>query len=92
MGAMTYLTGFLVWLVIAVVAAFALRFFYRAPATTLGLTLFFAIAGAAIGGMLGVAPYVTHDPSPLRFGGLLGAVLGAVLFPFVYLLVARKAV
>jgi uncharacterized membrane protein YeaQ/YmgE (transglycosylase-associated protein family) len=89
---MTYVTGFLVWLVIAVVAGFALRLFYRAPATSLGLILFFAIAGAAIGGMLGVAPYVTHDPSPLRFGGLLGAVLGAVLFPFVYLLVARKAV
>lgn len=88
---MTYVIGFLVWLVVAVIAGFALRFLYRAPATTLGLTLFFAISGAAIGGMLGVAPYVTHDPSPLRFGGVLGAILGAVLFPFVYHLVARKA-
>lgn len=88
---MTYVTGFLVWLVVALLAGFALRLFYRAPTTTLALTLFFAISGAAIGGMLGVASYVTHDPSPLRFGGVLGAVLGAVLFPFMYHLVARKA-
>jgi uncharacterized membrane protein YeaQ/YmgE (transglycosylase-associated protein family) len=88
---MTYVIGFLIWLVVAVAAAFLLRLFYKAPATSLGLTLFFAISGAAIGGMLGVSPYVTHDPSPLRFGGLLGAVIGAGFFPFVYLLVARKA-
>jgi uncharacterized membrane protein YeaQ/YmgE (transglycosylase-associated protein family) len=90
-GPMTYLIGFLIWLVVAVAAAFLLRLFYGAPATSLGLTLFFAISGAAIGGMLGVSPYVTHDPSPLRFGGLVGAVLGALLFPWMYHVVARKA-
>jgi uncharacterized membrane protein YeaQ/YmgE (transglycosylase-associated protein family) len=90
-GPMTYLIGFAIWLVVAIAAAFVLRLFYAAPATTLGLTLFFAIAGAAIGGMLGVSPYVTHDPSPLRFGGLVGALLGALLFPWMYHVVARKA-
>jgi uncharacterized membrane protein YeaQ/YmgE (transglycosylase-associated protein family) len=89
---MTYAIGFLVWLVIGILAAFLLRLVYRGPATSLGLGLFMAIAGAFIGGMLGVAGYVTHDPSPLRFGGVLGAVLGGLLFVYLYHLIARKAV
>jgi uncharacterized membrane protein YeaQ/YmgE (transglycosylase-associated protein family) len=88
---MTYLIGFLIWLVLGIAAAFLLRHFYRGPTTSLGLGLFFAIAGAFIGGMLGVSPYVTHDPSPMRFGGLLGAVLGGLLFVYLYHLIARKA-
>jgi uncharacterized membrane protein YeaQ/YmgE (transglycosylase-associated protein family) len=88
---MMYVTGFLIWLVIGIAAAFLLRLVYRGPTTTLGLGLFFAIAGAFIGGMLGVSPYVTHDPSPMRFGGLLGAVLGGLLFVYLYHLIARKA-
>lgn len=88
---MAYVIGFLIWLAVGIVAAIVLRLVYHGPTTTVALTLFFGISGAFIGGMLGVAPYVTHDPSPLRFGGLLGAVLGAVITPFVYHLVARKA-
>lgn len=88
---MTFVTGFLIWLVIGIGAGLLVRAFYRGPTTTAFLTLFFGVAGAFIGGMLGVAPYVTHDPTPLRFGGLLGAVLGGLLFPVVYNLVARKA-
>ncbi len=88
---MAYIIGFLIWLAIGIIAAVVLHVGYRGPTTTVGLGLFFGIAGAFIGGMLGVAPYVTHDPSPLRFGGLLGAVLGAFLTPFLYHLVARKA-
>jgi uncharacterized membrane protein YeaQ/YmgE (transglycosylase-associated protein family) len=86
-----YAIGILLWIVFGIAAAFLLRHFFPGPTTTLALTLFFGIMGALVGGMLGVAPYVTHDPSPLRFGGIVGGILGAVLFPFVYLLVARKA-
>jgi uncharacterized membrane protein YeaQ/YmgE (transglycosylase-associated protein family) len=86
-----YVTGFLIWLAIAVGIALLVRAVYRGPTTTAFLSVFFGIAGTFIGGMLGVAPYVTHDPSPLRFGGLLGAVLGGVIFSVMYHMVARKA-
>ncbi|MFW6205791.1 MAG: GlsB/YeaQ/YmgE family stress response membrane protein [Gemmatimonadota bacterium] len=88
---MTFLTGFLIWLVLGVGAGLVLRATYPGPTTTAFLSVFFGVVGAFIGGMLGVAPYVTHDPTPLRIGGLIGAVLGALLFPFIYHLVARKA-
>lgn len=88
---MTFVMGFLIWLLLGIGAGLLVRVLYRGPTTTAFLTLFFGVAGAFIGGMLGTAPYVTHDPTPLRFGALLGAVLGALLFPFVYNLVARKA-
>lgn len=88
---MTYVIGLLIWLVVGIVAAVVLRVLYKGPTTTVALAQFFAICGAFVGGMLGVSPYVTHDPSPLRFGGLLGAVLGALLFSYAYNAVARKA-
>lgn len=88
---MTFVTGFLIWVVIGIGAGLLVRVLYRGPTTTAFLTVFFGVAGAFIGGMLGTAPYVTHDPTPLRFGALVGAVLGALLFPFIYNLVARKA-
>jgi uncharacterized membrane protein YeaQ/YmgE (transglycosylase-associated protein family) len=55
------------------------------------MTLTFGVFGAFIGGMLGNAAYVFHAPSPLRFGGLLGAALGAAGFPLIYHFIARKA-
>ena len=88
---MTFVTGFLIWLALGIVAGLVLRTVYRGPTTTTFLSIFFGVTGAFIGGMLGVAPYVTHDPTPLRTGALIGAVLGALLFPFIYHLVARKA-
>lgn len=88
---MIFVTGFLIWLAVGIGAGLLLRAVYRGPTTTAFLGMFFGVAGAFIGGMLGVAPYVTHDPTPLRFGALLGAVLGALAFPFIYHLVARKA-
>jgi uncharacterized membrane protein YeaQ/YmgE (transglycosylase-associated protein family) len=65
---------------------------YKGPATTQIVTLMFGVFGAFIGGMLGNAAYIHHDPNPLRFGGLLGAVMGATFFTFVYHFVAKKAV
>lgn len=88
---MEFVTGFLIWLAIGVGAGLLIRAVYRGPTTTAALSAFFGVAGTFIGGMLGVAPYVTHDPTPLRFGALVGAVLGGLLFPFIYHLVARKA-
>ncbi len=88
---MTFFTGLLIWLAIGVVAGLVIRAVYRGPTTTMFLTIFFGVAGAFIGGMLGVSPYVAHDPTPWRLGGLIGAALGASLFPFIYNLVARKA-
>ena len=88
---MTFLTGFLIWLALGIVAGLVLRAVYQGPTTTAFLSIFFGVTGAFIGGMLGVAPYVTHDPTPLRTGALIGAVIGALLFPFIYHLVARKA-
>lgn len=88
---MTFITGFLIWLAVGVVAGLVLRAVYAGPTTTAFLSAVFGVLGAFIGGMLGVAPYVTHDPTPLRTGALIGAVLGALLFPFIYHLVARKA-
>jgi uncharacterized membrane protein YeaQ/YmgE (transglycosylase-associated protein family) len=88
---MTYVIGFVIWLVVGIAAGVVVRIVYQGPTTTVALSQFFAICGAFVGGMLGVSPYVTHDPSPMRFGGLLGAVLGAVLFSFAYNVIARKA-
>jgi uncharacterized membrane protein YeaQ/YmgE (transglycosylase-associated protein family) len=56
------------------------------------LAVVFGVFGAFIGGMLGTSPYIFHDPTPLRFGSLLGAFLGAVLITFLYHFIARKAI
>jgi len=89
---MVFITGFAVWIAIGLVAGFALYMLYKGPETTQLVTLTFGIFGAFIGGMLGNSAYIHHDPNPLRFGGLLGAVLGATFFTFVYHFVAKKAV
>jgi uncharacterized membrane protein YeaQ/YmgE (transglycosylase-associated protein family) len=88
---MTFLTGLLIWVAIGVIAALVVRAVLRGPTTTVFLSIFFGVTGAFIGGMLGVSPYVAHDPTPLRTGAVIGAVIGATLFPFIYHMVARKA-
>lgn len=88
---MTYFAGFVVWLAIALVAGFVMYAIFHEQATNRLLTIVFAIFGAFIGGMLGVSGYIWHAPTPLRFGALLGAILGASFFSFVYQFVARKA-
>lgn len=89
---MTFIIGFAVWLAIGLVGAFIIRAVYRGPATTVLMTIAFGLFGAFIGGMLGTSAYIFHDPTPLRVGGLIGAVLGALAFTFIYNLIARTAV
>ena len=89
---MEFVAGFLVWIAFGLVAPFLVRTLYRAEGTTGFLTFAFGIFGAFIGGMLGTSPYIFHDPNPLRFGGLLGALMGASFFSFLYHYMARNAV
>jgi uncharacterized membrane protein YeaQ/YmgE (transglycosylase-associated protein family) len=89
---MTFIIGFAVWLGIGLAGAFIIRAAYRGPDTTSILTMAFGIFGAIIGGMLGTSAHIFHDPNPLRVGGLIGAVSGAIFFTFIYNLIAKKAV
>ena len=89
---MVYVIGLSIWVVFGVIAAFVMRIFLPSTETTAPLSFILAISGALVGGMLGVSAYVYHDPNPMRFGGLLGAFLGAFLFGWVYHIMARKAV
>lgn len=88
---MTFIVGFLVWAALGVVLGLIMPRAYKAAATEPLLTVVFGIFGAFIGGMLGTSPYIFHDPTPLRFGALLGAFLGSVFFTFLYHFIARKA-
>jgi uncharacterized membrane protein YeaQ/YmgE (transglycosylase-associated protein family) len=88
---MTFIVGFLVWLTLGVVAGLIIPRAFKAAATEAWLTIVFGIFGAFIGGMLGTSPYIFHEPTPLRFGSLLGALLGATFFTFLYHFIARKA-
>ena len=89
---MEYLPGFLVWITFGLLAPFAVRMLYRGPGTTTFMTQTLGMFGAFIGGMLGTGAYIFHDPNPLRLGGLLGSLMGASFFSFLYHFVARKAV
>lgn len=86
-----FFIGLLVWLVIGLVGGVLARVLYSAPDTAAALTVVFGVFGAFIGGMLGLSGYVHHDANPLRFGGLLGAVLGAITFALMYHVAQRKA-
>ena len=89
---MTFIVGFLIWLGLGVIAGLVMPRAYRAAATVPLLTVVFGVFGAFIGGMLGTSPYIFHDPTPLRFGSLLGALLGSIFFSFLYHFIARKAI
>lgn len=88
---MDFIAGFALWIVFSIIAGFIVRMVYRAP-TEVWLTFVFAFFGAFIGGMLGTAAYVHHDPQPLRFGSLIGAAIGAFAFSLIYHVAAKKAV
>jgi uncharacterized membrane protein YeaQ/YmgE (transglycosylase-associated protein family) len=89
---MSYVIGFVVWIVIGLLAASLMRTLYPAAATAGWLTFAFGIFGAFVGGMLAASGYVYHQPTPLRSGALIGAVLGGFFFTYIYHLVARKGI
>jgi len=89
---MAYVLGFAIWIVIGLVAAIVMRTIYAAAATVAWLTFAFGIFGAFVGGMLATSGYVYHQPTPLRTGSLIGAVLGGFMFTYLYHLVARKGI
>jgi len=89
---MDFVTGFLIWLAFGLLAPALINMTYRGPHTTTLLTFVFGIFGAFIGGMLGVAAYIFHDPLPTRVGALIGAMAGALFFSFLYNFMGRKAV
>lgn len=86
-----FFVGLIVWLAIGLVGGILARVMYSTRDTAAALTFVFGVFGAFIGGMLGLSGYVHHDATPMRFGGLLGASLGALLFAFMYHFVQRKA-
>ena len=90
---MQFITGFAVWFAIGIVGGLLARGVYRETTNTVAaLAVVFGIFGAFIGGMLGTAGYIFHDPLPLRLGGLIGASSGAFIFPFVYQFIGRRFV
>jgi uncharacterized membrane protein YeaQ/YmgE (transglycosylase-associated protein family) len=86
-----FFVGLLVWLVIGVAGGMLARMLYTSPDTVAALTVVFGVFGAFIGGMLGLSGYVHHDANPMRLGGLIGAIVGAVGFALIYHVVQRKA-
>jgi uncharacterized membrane protein YeaQ/YmgE (transglycosylase-associated protein family) len=89
---MLFVIGFLIWLGLGLAAGAVVRTAFRAPGTAGALTFIFAVLGALVGGMLGMAAYVYHHPIPTRPAGLIGAALGALVFSSMYHFIARKAV
>jgi uncharacterized membrane protein YeaQ/YmgE (transglycosylase-associated protein family) len=87
---MNFIIGFLIWLAFGVVAGAAGQAILRGPGTAMILTSFFGIMGAFVGGMLGMSPYIFHTPEPLRVGGIIGALAGALFFVVLYHFTARK--
>lgn len=87
---MAFIIGFAIWVAFGVVAGFIGQAILRGPGTAAILTFFFGIMGAFIGGMLGVSPYIFHDPLPTRVGAMIGAALGALVFVTIYHVTARK--
>lgn len=86
---MNYVIGFIIWVVIGVVLSTVVHRGYRAVGTAAPVAVALGTFGAFVGGMLAESQYVYHDPSPLRIGGLLGAVIGALFFTFIYQYAAR---
>lgn len=89
---MDFIIGFAVWILIGVIAGFVVLTVYKAAATEAWLTVVFGVLGSFVGGMLGTSAHIFHDATPLRIGGLLGALIGSIFFSFLYHFIARKAV
>ncbi|MGQ0813877.1 MAG: GlsB/YeaQ/YmgE family stress response membrane protein [Gemmatimonadota bacterium] len=89
---MDFIVGFALWTIIGIAGGAIMRRAYRTAGTVPWLTVIFGFFGAFVGGMLGSSAHVFHDATPLRAGGLIGALLGAIFFSFLYHYIERKAV
>jgi len=89
---LTFIVGFIVWILLGVVVGSIVPRVYRAAGTDGTLSIAFGLCGSFVGGMLGSAAHVYHNATPLRIGGLLGAILGAIFFATLYHFIARRVV
>lgn len=87
-----FIIGFIIWTVIGIVVGSIMVRAYRTAGTEPLLTVIFGFLGAFVGGMLGTSAHVFHDATPLRAGGIVGALFGAVFFSWLYHFIERKAV
>ena len=79
--------GIGIWIVLGVLIALGMKAVVSRPGETEGHTWVLAVLGAfgaVIGGMLGVGLGEFFDPKALSVGGMVGAVVSAVFFSWLY--------
>jgi hypothetical protein len=79
--------GIGIWIALGALIALAMKAIIKRPEETDGHTAVLAVLGAfgaVIGGMLGVGIIEFYDPRALSLGGMLGAVVSAVFFSWLY--------
>jgi hypothetical protein len=79
--------GIGIWIVLGALIALGMKVVIARPEETEGHTVVLAALGAfaaVIGGMLGVGIGEFFDPKALSLGGMVGAVVFAVFFSWLY--------
>jgi hypothetical protein len=79
--------GIGIWIALGAVIALVMKAIIKRPEETEGHTVVLAVLGAfgaVIGGMLGVGIIEFYDPRALSLGGMLGAVVAATFFSWLY--------
>ena len=79
--------GIGIWIALGALIALAMKAVIKRPEETEGHTEVLAALGAfgaVIGGMLGVGIIEFYDPRALSLGGVLGAVVSATFFSWLY--------
>jgi hypothetical protein len=79
--------GIGIWIAIGALIALGMKAIIKRPEETEGHTVVLAVLGAfgaVIGGMLGVGIIEFYDPRALSLGGMLGAVVSALFFSWLY--------
>lgn len=79
--------GIAVWIVLGMATAFVVKGLVKRPEATPGHTtvlVLLGIAGAVIGGMLGVGIFHFYDPIALSAGGMAGAAVLGLFMSFLY--------